>query len=208
MTHEINNLINTYCMPHSCYVPWGFRERQKTWFMPSGSSQCGERVRQITRQFKSSMSRAKGKEQTGSKRHPVRGCQWVPFPGEAGESLTKERRLSPGLGSVRWKSLPIWEKIVGKVGEMYVPGIARGSAWLEQRTQWESSKRRGRRGGWGQIMKLLLSWQCLGDLCPRGELTDWPHLWSVLLGHCLIQTLGMDFQVPGFETLTSIHTQF
>ncbi|KAB1266575.1 hypothetical protein Cadr_000018924 [Camelus dromedarius] len=65
----------------------------------------------------------------------IRGCQWVPFPGEVGESLTKERRLSPGLGSVR--------------------------------TQWESSKRRGRRGGWGQIMKLLLSWQCLGDLCPR-----------------------------------------
>lgn len=51
-------------------------------------------------------------------------------------------------------------------------------------------------------MKLLLSWRCLDVLCSKVELTGWPNIGSVLLAHCPIQTLGMDFRVPGFEAVT------
>lgn len=53
------------------------------------------------------MFSAKKEEQTGDRRSPERGCQWVPLPGEVRESLTKERKLSQGLALVRWTSLPI-----------------------------------------------------------------------------------------------------
>lgn len=64
-------------------------------------------------------------------------------------------------------------------------GTACGLAWLEQRTQWESSKRRDCRGWWGQMVKLLLHWQCLGVFVLPG--------WAVRLAKsmiCVARTLS------------------
>lgn len=76
------------------------------------------------------MLSAMKEEQTGNKRSPEHGCQWVPLPGEGRESLMKERKLSQSrcsIGQVE-EPPPLLREHCGQKGEMQVPGTVCGSA--------------------------------------------------------------------------------